>query len=112
MSNYCPKTLASVAFDNSIRVWDLQSNSLKHMFEDRQAKNEQDKVIMCLSWYNSAKITDNDPAKKLCLVGTAHGVLKLVDLDKNKIIYKETFSENDTLYSSDWSQQGFIVVGG
>lgn len=67
---------------------------------------------MCMSWYNNTKISENDASRKFCLIGTAHGVLKLVDLEKNKVIFRETFSEFETLYSCDWSQQGFIVVGG
>jgi len=37
ISNLNSSLMSSVSFDGSLRVWDLRSNSLRSMFEDRQA---------------------------------------------------------------------------
>jgi hypothetical protein len=44
--------MSSVSFDGSLRVWDLRSNSLKSMFEDRQAQGD-DKTLHAVAWYNA-----------------------------------------------------------
>ena len=81
----------SVSFDGSLRMWDLRSNSLKSMFEDRLS-NEDDKILQGLAFYNSSKqIQNEDPCRNLCMVCTAAGKLKLVDVEKNRIVWKEEF---------------------
>ena len=46
--------MGSVGYDGTLRVWDLRSNSLKQMIEDRNAQGK-DKVLQCLAWYNTPK---------------------------------------------------------
>lgn len=61
--------MGSVSFDGTLRVWDLRSNSLKSMFEDRAAINS-DKILQCLAWYNTNKISDEDTNRNLAIIGT------------------------------------------
>lgn len=103
--------MGSVAFDGSLRVWDLRSNSLKSMFEDRTAQGK-DKILNCLSWYNAAKISNEDPNRNLAVVGTAAGRIKLVDIEKNRIMWKEEYGDKNVVYDVDWSANGVLAVGG
>ncbi len=94
--------LGSVSFDGSLRVWNLQTNRLAKIFEDKAA-SANDRMINTLSWYNAAKIKENDPCRNLCVLGTVAGRIKLVDVDKNRVVWKEDFGEKHTIFDSDWS---------
>lgn len=104
--------MASCSFDGSLRVWDLRSNSLKAMFEDRNAQ-ARDKTLQCIAWYNPAKVSsDLDPCRNLIVIGTAAGRIKLVDIEKNRVIWKEDLGDKNVLYDVDWGQNGMLAIGG
>lgn len=44
VSNVNPMQMGSVSFDGTLRVWDLRSNSLKLIIEDRAAV-DKDKIL-------------------------------------------------------------------
>lgn len=69
-------------------------------------------MINALSWYNSGKQSKDDPCKNLCLLGTVAGRIKLVDVDKNRVVWKEDFGDKNTVYDTDWSRDGILAVGG
>lgn len=103
--------MGSVSFDGSLRIWDLRNNSLKSMFEDRQAV-EKDKVLQCLCWYNNTKFSSEDPSRNLVVIGTSSGKIKCVDIEKNRVMWKEEFGEKQVIYDCDWSPSGILAVGG
>ncbi len=37
------------------------------------------------------------------MLGTVAGRIKLVDVDKNRVVWKEDFGEKHTIFDSDWS---------
>lgn len=47
----------------------------------------------------------------MAVIGTAAGKLKLVDVEKNKVVWKEDFGEKNIIYDTDWSSNGVLVVG-
>ena len=64
-----------------------------------------------MAWYNSSKLQTDDPCRNLVMVATAAGKLKLIDVEKNRVIWKEEFA-NQHFYNVDWSVNGFLAAGG
>lgn len=82
---------------------------LVHHFEDRLAKGI-DAVIQCLAWppfapkgfdptQESQELISN--CTNLVMIGTSSGTLKLVDLKKNKVIWKEAVGS--LIFDLDWN---------
>ena len=72
--------MASVGYDNTVRIWDMSQMTVVNVFEDKSVKNERDGQLNALAW--SPKDRDI-----LCF-GTVSGLLKVVDVKKNKVIGK------------------------
>lgn len=81
------------------------------MFEDRQATEKEDNTIQCLAWYNCMKFQDEDPCRNLVVIGTQAGKLKLVDIEKNRVVWKEDLGERNVIYDTDWGKNGVLVTG-
>jgi len=45
------------------------------------------------------------------MVGTAAGKLKLIDIEKNRVTWKEEFAQQN-FYTVDWSINGVVAAGG
>ena len=62
----------------------------------------------------AAPDTEDEPevvAKgKIAVFGTSAGVVKLVDLNKNKVVWKQEFS-GTCIYGLDWNSNGMLAVG-
>lgn len=46
------------------------------------------------------------------MIGTAAGRIKLVDIEKNRVIWKEDLGDKNVLYDVDWGQNGMLAIGG
>jgi hypothetical protein len=91
---------------------------LSHLFSDRAAKGEKDKIIQTLAWYNFTKGENlpqdeiDEKAKthgKLVVIGTSAGYVKLIDLNKNKVLWKQNF-DDATIYGLDWYKDGTLAI--
>ncbi len=80
------------------------------MFEDRQAQGD-DKTLHAVAWYNAQKKVAEDPCRNLVIVGTAGGKLKLIDIEKNRVVWKEDCVQQN-FYTVDWSVNGVVAAGG
>lgn len=74
--------MASVGHDGSLRIWDLNTMQVINVIEDKQSKDQNDKLINSIAWqYNPRK-----PQEELLCFCTSAGYVKLVDIKKNKIL--------------------------
>jgi hypothetical protein len=48
----------------------------------------------------------------LAVIGTSAGKIKLIDVEKNRVMWKEEFGEKNIIYDVDWGKNGIMVVGG
>lgn len=71
--------MASVGYDNTVRIWNLSNMSVTGIIEDKTAKVERDGLINAVSWSPNGK--DN-----LICVATVAGSIKLFDAKKSKLI--------------------------
>ena len=106
--------LATVSFDGSLRVWDTRSMKLALHFEDRMAKGI-DAVIQCLAWppfvpkgWDLSAEELISQGTSLVMIGTSSGTLKLVDLKKNKVVWKEAIGS--LIFDLDWNCNGVVAV--
>lgn len=67
---------------------------------------------MALAWYNSQKILSEDPCRNLVCFATEAGRIKLVDFEKNRVLWREEPQNAYVLYSIDWSANGILAAGG
>lgn len=81
------------------------------MFEDKTAQS-RDKILQCLAWYNNNKFEDQDNCRNLVLIGTAAGKIKLIDIEKNRVLFKEDFGDKNIIYDMDWSVNSYVAIGG
>lgn len=42
--------MATVGYDNSIRIWDMNEMNVVNIIEDRNSKGEKDNQINALAW--------------------------------------------------------------
>jgi len=71
-------------------------------FEDKLATGI-DGIIQCLAWPNSTK--------DVVMIGTTKGTLKLIDLKKNKIIWKEE-NLGGLILDLDFNSNGVLAMAG
>lgn len=82
-------------------------------FEDRLAKG-LDGIIQCLAWpskisksLNVSTDLINDDTK-LVVIGTSSGSIKLIDLKKNKVVWKENIGS--LIFDLDWNEKGVLAI--
>jgi outer membrane protein assembly factor BamB len=46
------------------------------------------------------------------IIGTQAGKLKLVDIEKGRVVWKEDLGEKNVIYDTDWGKNGVLVTGG
>ena len=52
------------------------------------------------------------PTTNLLVAGTATGMVKLVDLSKNKVIKVfQVADQNDNVFALDWNSLGMLAIG-
>ena len=93
--------MASVGFDNSVRLWDLTSISVTNVFEDKGAKTESEGQINSLSWHPDTK-------DEVVCIGTVTGLLKVIDLKKNRVLVISEVS-NQAIFEVDWNSNGIVA---
>lgn len=76
--------MATVGYDNSVRLWDMNEMNVTAIIEDRMHRGEKDCQINALAW----SPIQNSPGEEILCVGTAAGYAKIIDCKKNKVITK------------------------
>ena len=76
--------ISSVGYDGSLRLWNLRNMELESQFEDRKA-TEMDSVIQTIAWCKIPKRKNKDYSNLLAM-GTRGGLVKLVDLHRNRVV--------------------------
>ena len=76
--------MASVGYDGSLRQWNLKNMQMETHFEDRNAQKE-DSIIQCIAWC-TIPITKDENYSNLIAMGTQGGLVKLVDLVRNRVV--------------------------
>mmetsp|Transcript_7424 Transcript_7424/g.10536 ORF Transcript_7424/g.10536 Transcript_7424/m.10536 type:complete len:80 (+) Transcript_7424:797-1036(+) len=79
--------MASAGFDGTIRKWNLKNMQMEHLFEDRKAQG-LDTIIQSLTWCKSVppRGQSKDAYDNLVVIGTSAGIVKLIDLARNKVL--------------------------
>jgi|LauGreDrversion4_2_1035121.scaffolds.fasta_scaffold504781_1 WD40 repeat protein len=93
--------MASVGYDNSVRIWDLNTMQVTAIIEDKGSKIEKDYQINSLSWSLYSK------EELLCIV-TVAGFVKVIDVKKGKIVSKIHVSPQ-TVFDVDWNINGIVA---
>lgn len=88
--------------------------SLNMIFEDKQATG-LDKLIQAVAWPQIRSKSNNDDTSelitsntKLVAIGTSKGIVKLIDLKKNKVIWKASL--NHIILDLDFNSQNMLAV--
>ena len=117
--------MGTVSFDGSLRTWDLKTMKLDQIFTDRSVKGDRDRILQCLAWYPhktteemnaslTIGATEDDPdlqaRGKIACIGTSGGFVKLVDLNKNKVLWRQEYN-GSCVYGLDWAANGQLAVG-
>ena len=101
-----PSQLASVGYDNTVRLWDLTSGfTVTSIIEERQQKVERDSQVNAMSW----KPPGVYPATEtlLCVASVA-GSVKIVDAKRGKIISRIHLTSS-TVFETDWNVHGIVA---
>ena len=79
--------MASGGFDGTLRKWDLKNMQMESMFEDR-GKEGKETVIQAIAWCKMIppKGKPADSYEHLIIIGTSAGTLKLIDLNRNRVL--------------------------
>ncbi len=96
--------MATVGYDNSIRLWDMSTMNVINIIEDKQSKNDKDGQINALAW-------EKVQAKKkeeVLAIGTSAGLVKIIDTKKNKVLHRLQISEMQ-IFDADWNLSGIAL---
>jgi hypothetical protein len=44
------------------------------------------------------------------IVGTSSGLIKLIDVDKNRVLWKDELAKNETIFDLDISDRGMLAI--
>ncbi len=44
------------------------------------------------------------------MIGTQSGRVKLIDLEKNRVIWKEDVAKDESIFDLDWSSNGILAI--
>lgn len=99
--------MVSVSFDGSVRLWDLHTMQCKSIWDEQQNKKltETEGILMSVAW-----IPTKEPEKNLIAIGTAAGIIKLVDLDRNRVTWKDELSKDQSAFDIDCNSSGLIAI--
>lgn len=76
--------MATVGYDNSVRIWDMNEMNVINIIEDRTSKGEKDCQINALAWQPIIQT----PGEEILVIGTAGGYVKIIDVKRNKVVQK------------------------
>ena len=76
--------MATVGYDNSIRIWDMNEMTVLSIIEDRNYRGDKDCQINALAW----QPVQHNPGDEILCVGTAAGFVKIIDAKKSKVLAK------------------------
>jgi WD40 repeat protein len=96
--------MASVGYDNSVRIWDLSAMAVVSVIEDKNSKTERDGQINALSWCPNSS-TAND---ELLCIGTVGGQIKIIDAKKNRVVTRLEVTTG-TIFEIDWSNSSIVA---
>lgn len=98
--------MATVGYDNSVRIWNVNEMNVISIIEDKTNKAiEKDGHINALSW----AYTVANPSDEILMVGTSAGYVKIIDAKKNKVVSKVQLSSSQ-IFDSDWGIYGIAVA--
>ena len=98
--------MASIGYDGSIRVWNVETMQMVNVIEDKASKVDKDQKINALAWQREVSA----PNEEILCIGTAAGILKMIDVKKNKILLKQEISKGSQIFDIDWSIYGIAVA--
>ena len=93
--------MASVGYDNSIRIWDLTDMSVISIIEDKMSKTEREGQINTISWHPTGK-------QNLMCIATVAGSIKIIDSKKGKILSRLDLTSY-TIFETDWNSNGIVA---
>ena len=104
--------MASVGFDGSLRKWNLKNVQMEYLFEDRNATGA-DTIIQSVAWctVTPPKGKPRDAYSHLVVVGTSAGRVKLIDLNRNKVISQFSVPDQANIFDLSWNSEGYLAVG-
>ena len=107
--------MGSVGFDGTLRKWDLKKMQMELLFQDRNSTG-RDAVIQSIAWCRRPppKGKPADFFDNLVVIGTSSGLIKLVDLQRNKILFQFALpkgDKNNTIFALDWNNDGLLAIG-
>ena len=77
--------MATVGYDNSVRIWDMDEMNVISIIEDKQNKGvDKDDHINSLSW----AYLQHNQNDEILMLGTSAGYVKIVDVKKSKVASK------------------------
>lgn len=91
--------MASVGFDNSVRLWDLSRMAVVGMIEDKATLSEREGQINTIAWM---------PDQEVVCVGTVTGLLKVIDIKRSKVVAKLDVSPLP-VFEVDWNLNGIVA---
>ena len=99
----CPSNherMASVGYDNSVRIWDLSTMQVTLVIEDKASKTERDGQINALSW--------SPTSEDILCIGTVSGKVKIVDTRRSKVTaWLELCTA--TIFETTWNQEYLVA---
>jgi outer membrane protein assembly factor BamB len=78
--------------------------ALKSIWEDKQASKEE-RILQSVAWLPHTMTDQNQ-----VIVGTSSGRIKLIDVDKNRVLWKDDLSKNETIFDLDINEKGILAI--
>jgi WD40 repeat protein len=91
--------MASVGFDNSVRLWDLSRMAVVSMIEDKVTLSDREGQINTISWM---------PDQDFVCIGTVTGLLKVIDIKRSKVVAKIDVCPLP-IFEVDWNLNGIVA---
>lgn len=77
--------------------------SMKSIWEDKSAVSREEKTLQAVAWLPNV-------AGNQVIVGTSSGLIKLIDVDKNRVLWKDELAKNETIFDLDISDRGMLAI--
>lgn len=85
----------------------MNTMKVTHIIDDNAAKKgTKDHEINALSWQYAVSVAGDE----ILCIGNVHGVIKIIDAKKNKILTKFELTKQSTIYDIDWGIYGIAVA--